>query len=71
MAVHNAKKYSIQLLGGLLTISVQDISMMGGWALNIFNACFDYWVGYFSSSIMICTCMARWTQDNDQMYHGG
>ena len=32
LVAHGAKKYGIQKLGDLLTTSVQDISMRGGWA---------------------------------------
>ena len=39
---HGCKKLGIQTLGNLLTITIQDISMRGGWALKSFNTFFDY-----------------------------
>ena len=42
IVVHSSKKYGIQLLGDLLTILVQDISMKGGGGLGpqIIQHCF-------------------------------
>ena len=37
LKAHGAKKHGIQILGDLLTVSIQDISMRGGWALKAFN----------------------------------
>ena len=48
---HGCKKLGIQTLGNLLTISIQDISMRGGWALKSFNTFFDYWVGSLPASV--------------------
>ena len=35
LKAHGCKKLGIQTLGDLLTISIQDISMRGGWELNL------------------------------------
>ena len=40
LVAHGAQKYGIQKLGDLLTCSVQDISMRGGWALKTSNTFF-------------------------------
>ena len=64
LGAHGAKKYGIQKLGDLLTTSVQDISMRGGWALKTFNTFFDYWVGSFASSVRTGKCMSGWTTMN-------
>ena len=71
LVAHGAKKYGIQKLGDLLTTSVQDISMRGGWALKTFNTFFDYWVGSFASSVRTGKCMSGWTTTDNQTYHGG
>ena len=71
IGAHGANKYGIQKLGDLLTTSVQDISMRGGWALKSFNTFFDYWVGSFASSVRTGKCMSGWTTMNGQTYHGG
>ena len=71
LVAHGAKKYGIQKLGDLLTCSVQDISMRGGWALKTFNTFFDYWVGSFASSVRTGKCMSGWTTQVEQGYHGG
>ena len=68
---HGAKKLGIQTLGDLLTISIQDISMRGGWALKSFNTFFDYWVGSFPASVRTGKLIAGWTQVLGQGYHGG
>ena len=61
----------IQTLGNLLTISIQDISMRGGWALKSFNTFFDYWVGSLPASVRTGKMIAGWRQVNGQGYHGG
>ena len=70
LVVRSAKKYGIQLLGDLITISVQDIPTTGGRAIKIFNTFFDYWVGSFPSSVRTGQYMAGWAHTNDQVYHG-
>ena len=40
LKAHGCKKLGIQTLGDLLTISIQDISMRGGWELKSFNIFF-------------------------------
>ena len=59
---HGAKKLGIQTLGDLLTISIQDISMRGGWALKAFNTFFDYWVGSLPGSVRSGKMIAGWRQ---------
>ena len=68
---HGCKKLGIQTLGNLLTISIQDISMRGGWALKSFNTFFDYWVGALPSSVRSGKMIAGWRQVLGQGYHGG
>ena len=68
---HGAKKLGIQILGDLLTISIQDISMRGGWALKSFNTFFDYWVGSLPASVRTGKLIAGWRQVLGQGYHGG
>ena len=68
---HGAKKLGIQTLGDLLTISIQDISMRGGWALKSFNTFFDYWVGSLPASVRTGKLIAGWRQVLGQGYHGG
>ena len=68
---HIAKKIGIQTLGDQLTISIQDISMRGGWALKSFNTFFDYWVGSLPASVRTGKLIAGWRQVLGQGYHGG
>ena len=37
LKAHIVKKLCIQILGDLLTLSISDISMRGGWVLKLFN----------------------------------
>ena len=71
LKAHGCKKLGIQTLGDLLTISIQDISMRGGWELKSFNTFFDYWVGSFPASVRSGKMIAGWTQVYGQGYHGG
>ena len=40
LAAHGAKKLGIQTMGDIMTMTIQDISMRGGWALKSFNTFF-------------------------------
>ena len=71
LKAHGCKKLGIQTLGDLLTISIQDISMRGGWALKSFNTFFDYWVGSLPASVRSGKMIAGWRQVLGQGYHGG
>ena len=37
LAAHGAKKLGIQNMGDIMSMTIQDISMRGGWALKSFN----------------------------------
>ena len=71
LKAHGCKKLGIQTLGDLLTISIQDISMQGGWELKSFNTFFDYWVGSLPASVRSGKMIAGWRQVLGQGYHGG
>jgi len=71
LKAHGCKKLGIQTLGNLLTLSIQDISMRGGWALKSFNTFFDYWVGSLPASVRTGKMIAGWRQVLGQGYHGG
>ena len=60
LMAHGCKKLGIQTLGDLLTISIQDISMRGGWALKSFNTFFDYWVGSLPASVRTGKMISGW-----------
>ena len=60
LKTHSGKKLGINTLGNLLTITIQDISMRGGWALKSFNTFFDYWTGAFPSSVRSGKMIAGW-----------
>ena len=48
LKAYGSKKLGIQKLGDLLTITIEDISMRGGWSLKTLNTFFGYWVGFFT-----------------------
>ena len=62
LKAHGAKKHGIQILGDLLTVNIQDISMRGGWALKAFNTFFDYWVGSLPSNVRSGKMISGWRQ---------
>ena len=62
LKAHGCKKLGIQTLGDLLTVSITDILMRGGWALKSFNTFFDYWVGSFPASVRTAKMIAGWQQ---------
>ena len=68
---HGAKKFGIQKMGDMMSLTIQDISMRGGWALKSFNTFFDYWVGSYAASERTGKILAGWTSRSDNGYHGG
>ena len=68
---HGAKKFGIQKMGDMMSLTIQDISMRGGWALKSFNTFFDYWVGSYAASERTGKILAGWTTRSDNGYHGG
>jgi len=70
LAAHGAKKLGIQTMGDMMSMSIQDISMRGGWALKSFNTFFDYWVGSYSSSVRSGKVLAGWISPTENGYHG-
>ena len=71
LAAHGAKKLGIQTMGDIMSMTIQDISMRGGWALKSFNTFFDYWVGSYASSIRSGKALAGWISPTANGYHGG
>ena len=68
LKAHGAKKHGIQILGDLLTVSIQDISMRGGWALKAFNTFFDYWVGSLPSNVRSGKMISGWRQVSNNLF---
>ena len=71
LAAHGAKKLGIQTMGDIMSMTIQDISMRGGWALKSFNTFFDYWVGSYASSVRSGKALAGWINRAENGYHGG
>ena len=46
LAAHGAKKLGIQTMGDLMSMTIQDISMRGGWTLKSFNTFLTIGLGH-------------------------